>query len=346
VSGIDQPLLIANVNYHIGHEISIRAAEEQGFFREEGLSSYVYQAGGVIPGPYERDGLPLALEERGIDIATAVNVDTVISQRSQGADLYAIGAWRHMPRIRLYASPRIQTLADLRGARVGEREAGGITAVFMQYWLAKVGVDAEREIEWVHDPVFAYRRDSAHMEKLLSGEVDAAQSAPPYSEQLLERGFHLLLDSFQIYPGGRPGKVIAASRRTVEDRGDEVRAFLRGATRGFWFVRAGGAFPYLQDLEARLRQASHNEQERGLHMVTHPEKVEEWVMPLTGSFTREAVERVIDEMVTLGQLKESIPASGVFLDGPISDAWNELATRPELAETRDKALALVKKYGY
>jgi hypothetical protein len=346
MSDLDQSLLIANVNYHVGHEISLHAAEEQGYFREEGLTSYQYQVGGVIPGPFERAGLPLALIERGIDIATAVNIDTVIHQRAQSADLYAIGAWRHMPRIRLYASPRIKSLADLRGARVGEREAGGITAVFLQYCLAKAGIDADREVEWVHDPAYAYRRDPLHMEKLLAGEVDAAQSAPPYAEQLVERGFHLLLDSFAVYPGGRPGKVIAASRRTVEERGDEVRAFLRAAIRGFWFVRSGGNFAYLQDLERRIRGASHNSDERKLRMVTSPEHVAEWVMPLTGSFTRQAVERVIDEMVTLGQLDQAIPVAEVFLDAPITEAWEDLSTRPGLADARDRALALVKQFGY
>ena len=31
------------------------------------------------------------MEERGVDIATAVNVETVVHQRARGADLYAVG---------------------------------------------------------------------------------------------------------------------------------------------------------------------------------------------------------------------------------------------------------------
>lgn len=345
MSTLDQPILIANCNYHVGHQVSVRAAEEQGFFREEGLIDYVYECGGLAPGPFERDALPLVMKERGVDIATAVNVETVVHQRAKGGDLYAVGGWRHMPRVTLYGARHIKTLAGLRGARIGEREPGGITALFFSYWLAKAGVDAERDVEWVADPVFAYRRDRAHVEALLSGKVDAAQSAPPFSEELEREGFHLLLDSAQLYPGGRPGKVIAASSRTIEERGDELRAFLRGNIRGFWFVRDPDHFEFLQDMEIRYRQASHNEEERKLRLITRPEDLEEWIMPVTGGFTREAVERCIDEMVTLGQLDRPIPVEDVVRDGPAVDAYRDLTSRPELQPAAQKALAAAAKHG-
>ena len=345
MSAMDQPILIANCNYHVGHQISVRAAEEQGFFKQEGLTDYVYECGGLVPGPFEVDALPRVMKERGIDIATAVNVETIVQQRARGTDLYAVGGWRHMPRVRLYGAPHIKTLADLRGARVGEREPGGITALFFSYWLGKAGVDAEKDVQWVNDPVFAYRRDRAHVEAILSGKVDAVQSAPPFSEELEQKGFHLLLDSAEGYPGGRPGKVIAASSRTIEQRGEELGAFLRGNIRGFWFVRDPDNFEFLREMEGRYRQASHNEDERKLRIITSPEHLEEWIMPVTGGFTREAVERVIDEMVTLGQLDRPIPVEDVVRDGPAVEAYRDLTARPELQAASQKALAAAAKHG-
>jgi hypothetical protein len=35
MSTLDQPILIANSNYHVGHQVAIFVAEKQGFFREE-----------------------------------------------------------------------------------------------------------------------------------------------------------------------------------------------------------------------------------------------------------------------------------------------------------------------
>ena len=96
MSALDQPLLIANCNYHVGHQMSFRAAEEQGFFRDEGLTNYVYESGGIVPGPFEVDALVGTMKERGIDVATAVNMDTIVQLRARGADMYAVGAWRHM----------------------------------------------------------------------------------------------------------------------------------------------------------------------------------------------------------------------------------------------------------
>ena len=224
MSALDQPILFANCNYHVGHQMSIRAAEEQGFFKEEGLTDYVYEPGGIVPGPFEVDTLLPTMKDRGIDVATAVNMDTIVLLRARGEDVYAVGAWRHMPRVSLYVAPHIKTVADMRGARIGEREAGGITAPFFSYWLGKAGVSAETDVEWISDPAFAYRRDRTHVEAMLSGKVDAAQSAPPFSDELEAHGWHLLLDSATLYPGGGPGKVIVASS-------PDDRAARRGAGR-------------------------------------------------------------------------------------------------------------------
>lgn len=346
MSALDQPILIANCNYHVGHQMSVRAAEEQGYFREEGLHDYVYESGGLLPGAFERDALPLVIKERGIDIATAVNIETAIHQRTLGTDLYIVGAWRTMPRVRLYGAPHIKGLEDLRGARIGDREAGGITSLFFEYALRKVGIDPSKEITWVHDRAFAYRRDSAHADMLRAGKVDACQSSSPFSEELEREGCRLLLDSAKVYVGGRPGKVIVASSRTIEKRRDEVKAFLRGNIRGFWFMRDPDNFERLRDLEVRLRTASHNEDERRLRMVTSPEHLESWVMPVTGGFKREAVERVIDEMVTLGQLERPIAIEDLLRDEPAQEAYRELSQRPALQPAVQKALGAVQKHGW
>jgi len=48
MSALNQPLLIANSNYHVGHQVAVAVAKEQKFFDEEGLSAYVYDSGGII----------------------------------------------------------------------------------------------------------------------------------------------------------------------------------------------------------------------------------------------------------------------------------------------------------
>jgi hypothetical protein len=96
MSTLDQPQLIANSNYHVGHQVAIFVAKEQGFFKEEGLKEYDYDARGLIPGPMERDGLAMAITNHGVDIATAVDVEAAItSARSAPASISpAAGATR------------------------------------------------------------------------------------------------------------------------------------------------------------------------------------------------------------------------------------------------------------
>ena len=88
MSGLDQPIVIANSNYHVGQERSVRVAEEQGFLKEEGLDSHVYLWGGLVPGRWEFDALGDVMWERGVDIATAVDVRAAVLRRSRGEDVY------------------------------------------------------------------------------------------------------------------------------------------------------------------------------------------------------------------------------------------------------------------
>ncbi|MBM4298962.1 MAG: hypothetical protein FJ143_14600 [Deltaproteobacteria bacterium] len=71
MSTLDQPILIANSNYHVGHQVAIAVAREQKYFIEEGLKEFDYHSGGLIPGPLEKDGLAMAIKNRGVDIALA-----------------------------------------------------------------------------------------------------------------------------------------------------------------------------------------------------------------------------------------------------------------------------------
>jgi len=95
MSSADQPLLIANSNYHVGQQVAIFVADEQGFFREEGFTNYDYDERGLIAGPLERDGLALVMKEHGVDVATAVHVGTALSQRLQGIDIKIVGGSRY-----------------------------------------------------------------------------------------------------------------------------------------------------------------------------------------------------------------------------------------------------------
>lgn len=102
-----------------GHQVAIFVAEEQGFFNQEGLKEYDYDARGLIPGPLERDGLSMAIKNHGVDIATTVDVEAAIYQRSLGAEVYIAGGWRYTPFLRWYGAKHVTDMSKLRGGRIG-----------------------------------------------------------------------------------------------------------------------------------------------------------------------------------------------------------------------------------
>ena len=231
MSTLDQPILIANSNYHVGHQVAIFVAKEQGFFGEEGLKEYEYDSRGLIPGPIERDGLAMAITNHGVDIATAVDVEAAIYQRSLGADVYIVGGWRYTPFLNWYGAKHVTDMSKLRGGRIGMREKEGLVQVFITDALRAAGVDPEKEVEWVYDPVFGYRNNPAHMEMLRSGKIEAITSQPPFSDQLEKEGYPMILDPNKVFPR-RPGKLTVATGQMIEKRGDELRAYFRAIIRG------------------------------------------------------------------------------------------------------------------
>jgi ABC-type nitrate/sulfonate/bicarbonate transport system substrate-binding protein len=346
MSAVDQPLVVANSNYHVGQQMSVRCAEEQGFFEQEGFTSYRYECRGLVPGPFEREALGLVMEEQGVDIATAVDVGSVLYQRARGADLYIVGGWRYSPNLKFFGAKRFTSLADLRGGTVGIREAASLQHILLGNALRQAGVDPVSEVTWVYDSVFSYGNDPRHMEMLRSGKVDALSSQPPFTTQLQGEGFPVLLDPHILYPGGKPDKVIVATGRTVEQRTAELTAFLRGNLRGFWHMRDNAQYDYLRNLEGRLRQQSHNDQERSVRIITSIEKVEGWTVPADGGVSREALARVIEESVELGELERPLDVADVLRDEPMKAAYVDLRSRPELQPIQQTIAAAVQKYGF
>lgn len=345
MSTIDQPLLIANSNYHVGQQVAVYVAKEQGYFREEGLEKFDYDGRGLIPAVIEKQGIGSAMVEHGVDIATAVDISAAIYQRSLGADVYIVGGWRYDPDLKWYSQKGVSDIRQLKGKRLGIREREGLVYGFMANLLLQAGIDPEKEVTWVYDPVFGYGNDPKHVAMLRDGVVDAMPSFPPFSKQLEADGFPILLDPRVVFPH-RPGKVTVATKRTIESRADELRAYFRGIIRAFWFMRDTANFDYLRKLESRLRSESHNDEERELFIVTSLEKVDGWALPVDGGVTADSLKRIIQEMTVAGDLKEPIAVESLLYDSAVREAYQELLRRPELQPSYEKVQVVVEKYGF
>jgi ABC-type nitrate/sulfonate/bicarbonate transport system substrate-binding protein len=348
VSPGNQTLFVANSNYHVGQQIAVRVAEERGYFKEEGFVDYEYEFRGLVPGPVEAAALSLAIKEHGLDIVTAVNIDSIIYQRAKGAPVYLVGGWRweSNPDVKWFAAKTIPDLKALRRRRIGVREPGDL----MQYALSKalraVGLNAETDVQWVYDPIFAYRTNPAHVEMLKAGKVDVVCSGLPFSNELEREGYPMILDPKKSQSRGRLGKVIVATERTITERETELTAFLRAIIRSFWFMRDPDHFEYLRDLELKLRRVSHNDEERVVQLLNAPEKVEGWTLPIDLAVPQEDIVETIHEMIDLKKLARAIDPSEVVNNAAAIEAYKEVSARQELQPALRKAEAAVRKWGF
>jgi ABC-type nitrate/sulfonate/bicarbonate transport system substrate-binding protein len=334
VSGVDQPLVIANSCYHTGHERSWLAAEEQGFVREEGLDRYVYQRGGLIPGEWEPFALGRQMWERGVDIATAVNVGAAITQRVRGEDIYIVGGWRVQSAPRLIGGTGITRVDQLKGTRAIIRERWGMHQGVL-ITLQSFGL-APDDIEWIEDRSVAYGAQGAD-ERFRAGETTLFVGNSRSAARFTREGYHVVLNLAEVYSqlaSWPPGRVIVATRRTIEERGDALRATLRANLRGFWFSQDARNRDYMNDLETRQRSATFNDDERAVRNIRAdedrgPEDPLEigGSMVMDGLVLRPALARVIEGMVQTGLLDRAIDVDDVLRDDASLDACQSLLDR-------------------
>lgn len=336
MSGLDQPIVIANSNYHTGHERSWLVAEEQGYVREEGLENYVYQRGGLIPGEFEPLALARQMWERGVDIATAANVWSPIMQRARGEDVYIVGGWRVQSAPKLIGAKGITKPEELKGGRSIIRERWGMhQGVVLALQSFGVGPD---DIAWIESADVAYGAGDAE-DLLRTGQVTLTSASGSKADRLMKEGYPLVLDlaDFYLQHGGwPPGRVIVATTQTIEHRGEDLRAVLRANLRGFWFSQDPRNHAYMYDLETRCRRATFNEDERNVRRLrdetASPLEVEDprdlgGSMAMDGLIPRGPLAGVIAGMVQAGQLDHPIDVDDVLKDAASIDACQQLLDR-------------------
>jgi ABC-type nitrate/sulfonate/bicarbonate transport system substrate-binding protein len=126
-----------------------------------------------------------------------------------------------------------------------------------------------------------------------------------------------------------PGKVIVATKQTVEQRGEELGALLRANVRAFWFMEDPRNFDYMYDLDTRSRQATFNEDERRLRIYRDAPRANQRPGPNTmdGLVPRAALADVVEQMMQAGDLERPIDLDDVLKDQASIDACNQLLER-------------------
>jgi hypothetical protein len=347
-NSMPRALRIGPACYHALHLTVLMAAHEMNFLYDEGLQdqagreNYEIIPHGLAPFGFEKTTLAQAMKDKEVHIATDVQPRTALYLSGQDEDSCVIAGWRNNRGRTLVAKREVKRLEDLRGKRIGISDTGDNHHLLLTYWFRQAGLDPDSDVQWITGI-----GPESRLMSLIEGRIDAGlvTHGQDHDAELQEAGLAVLQDFSSAYPHGRPDRVIVSSNRVLEERRDEVKAFLRAILRTYWFVRDVRNFFYFQNLERRLRRQSpnHFEQVRPVHAKSLEWMEKHQAYPVDGLAT--GLEEYAKEMIALGDVRK-INLEKVLRQDLMREAFEELSARAEIKPELERAREVVRRIGY
>jgi len=166
--------------------LPFEVARQRGYFEDEGLDVNLI---------YMRGGPPAitALLAKQLDFV-GTPIDLVVRATDEGKPLVMVTSTSRLPFFALLTAPEqadeIQSIADLRGKKVGVGTVGSTDDLLLRYLLAQHGVPLE-EVETIGLGPNLF-------EQLMSGQVDAGMVQEPSLTLGQERGSRVLINFMDL----------------------------------------------------------------------------------------------------------------------------------------------------
>ena len=216
-SDADRPLQRMRVAYGSisGSMLPIWIAKDEGLYLKHGLEvELIYIAGAVK--------VAEALLAGEIDVGGA-GASSAMGPGLEGADLVMIASWTNKLAFSAVVGPQIQSVADLRGKRVGTVRRGSNSEIWAAAVLGQFGLEPERDYS-----VAAIGGQPEQVAALQNGAIDAAILLPPSNLYARKLGFRELLSAREYgleYANVGP----ISSRRYLRDQPEAVDRYLRAS---------------------------------------------------------------------------------------------------------------------
>lgn len=214
------------VNLHIsagisGNALLYKFTLEKGFYREEGLDVRPIQAG-MLPGI---QGL----------VGGSFDFSQILGQGAgailRGVPLKIVMVFDTRPLNWLYARKEIRSLQDLKGGKqIAVSSFGAALDQMTRDLLPKHGIDPQKDVV-----LRAIEPTPNRLAALMSGAVDAAVVNQMDRIIAKKNGFNELLfygDDLEFVTAGA-----VTTEKTLAQRPDLVRRFLRGTLKGFYWLK-------------------------------------------------------------------------------------------------------------
>ena len=217
--------------------LPLTIAERLGYFKDEGLDVEISD----FPGGAKA---LQALVGGSADVVSGAYEHT-INMQAKGQNIQAFVLQGRAPQIVLAYStknmPNYQSIADLKGKKIGVTAPGSSTSMMASYVLAKAGIKPS-EVSFIG--IGAGPGDVAAMR---SGQLDAICNLDPVITMLQEKNdikiisdTRTLKDTKSVYGGNMPAAVLYAQSSFIEKNPNTTQALTNAIVRALkWLNQAG-----------------------------------------------------------------------------------------------------------
>src|ERR671918_726166 len=195
-------------------------AQHKGFFKDEGLDADIVVMGAAPS---------IAALSNG-DIDYTMLTGTVIRAAIRGLPVRLVaGLLSSSPHV-LLARPEIKSVKELSGKKVGLAGFGDATHVLARMILARNGVDADKDVQFV--PLGS---DSGRFAGLQQKLADAVVTSPPLDFEGKKLGYNILARAYEYV--NYPLSGVGVSVRSIQQHREQVKKTIRALIKASRFIR-------------------------------------------------------------------------------------------------------------
>jgi ABC-type nitrate/sulfonate/bicarbonate transport system substrate-binding protein len=272
---------MANPNY--ASQILHHVALEKGYFKEVGFDKIDLITGEeYVPGVV---GGSLLMSHGDTDAAFQATI--------KGESLPIVAIYRQKEFRILGVTKGINTAADLKGKQLSGGPPGGRNEFLMKQIVKRLGLDPEKDVEWV-----AVRGASdARLQALLAGQLSGASLFPRHEKALVDAGGKFLVKDFVEMPQ----EAFFAKAATVEKNPNLVIAYLTASIRAGQFLAKDEATMLKNKDEALAIMDKHGFKISDEFKAQY-EKIEMLQLSPDLGFTAASMDQLIEEASQIGTI--------------------------------------------
>ncbi len=182
----------------------------------------------------------------------------IVASTVGGADTVYLACGINTLYWRLFSTPDVKTLDDLRGKKIGLTTMGSQEDAVMRFLLKERGINPERDVSFL-----AVGAAPTRLAALSKGVVQASVFIPPQDIAAEKLGLYPLIDMSQLglY---NPGSCFASTRSYIKNHRDTVTRVMKTFVEGLKFYRENKEFvlkvtaDFAQNRDTEVLSATYN----------------------------------------------------------------------------------------